>query len=94
MPDLVERAITTRTVQHRGYDVSILGCSLAQRGEPLRHERLVPPGSHLSHPFSLGLLSGIADFEYLHRGFRLFHEVVHPDDGTSSLLQFGLESGR
>src|SRR4051812_44329488 len=68
MPDFVQRAVRTGTVQHGGYDVAILCCRTPEGVQPLGHQALVALRAHPSHPFSLDSFRLVADLEDLDRG--------------------------
>src|SRR4051794_28210833 len=81
MPDLEQRTVRTRTIQHGWYDVSVLGSRRCQRRETLLHEVLVSGRPKLSHPFPLGSLRVISHLQDLDWRFRLLYEVVDTHDG-------------
>src|SRR4051794_24293342 len=75
MPNLVQRAVRTGTVQHGGYDVAIFCRRTPERMQPLGHQALVPAGAHPSHPLSLGSLRVAAHLQDFDRRLGLLHEI-------------------
>src|SRR3954447_24787135 len=94
MPDLKQRTVCTRTIQHGWYDVSVLGSSLSQRRETLLYDALVSGRPQLSHPFPLGSLRVISHLQDLDRRLRLLHEIVDSHDSPPPLLHLGLKAHR
>src|SRR5690242_8668904 len=94
MPDLEQRAIGTRAVEHGWYNVSILCGRRPERLESLLHQLTVAGCPQPLHPFPLGLLRFVSDFQDLDRRFGFFHEVVHPHDGSTSLFHLCLKTHR
>src|SRR5215212_69415 len=94
MPDLVERAIRPRAIQHGRYDVPVRGRGLVECIQPLRDQAGVTGGAQPSHALPLGPLRLVANPQNFHRSLGLFHKVVDPDDGPPSLLQLRLEAHR
>ena len=94
MPDLVQRAVGTGAVEHRGDHILVgVGRSLERR-EALRDQGVVPPRAHRGHPRLLAPLRVVGDLEDVDRGLVVFGEPVHADHRLVVGLDLGLEARR